>query len=320
MKLLKGLLEQDLPLGQRLQRAAFAMTTTIVTVLGLLFLAATLVEIPAIRQQANQDTARVLGVTVAADLGNKLRVARQLSASPLVWTALTDTDGREAYLKPFLRSLGDDPDAASVQLLDYRGRPLAGNLSEALNADAVEQQVAGAMTDKRVAVGILAGREGSVLLAIFPVLAPYTQDAIGALLTAVDLQRALARRAAGLGPDLGVELVLAGDVVASFPPDRSERYASGSLALDFGEGLPATGLTLHVHSTANPWIGPIASRLVLSLLIAAVLGVVFWRLSGVVSRRVTQRLDLLAEHCRAISEGRHADIPEDTARDEIGIL
>ena len=320
MKPLKWLTDENLPLGARLQRAAFAMTATIVTVLGLLFLAATLVEVPALRAQANRDAARLVGAALAADVRSQLQAARQLGASPLVWTALTDTAGREAYLKPFLRSLEEQPDAARVQLLDYRGRSVAGNLPPGLDDGAVAGLVSGVLARRQVELTLVERQGGALMLAVSPVLAPYTQEAIGAMVASVDLGAALARRASGLGSGLGVELLHQGRVVASHPAQAGKRYAPGELALELEQALPEAGLALRVHSTRNPWAWPIAARIGLSVVIAAVLGLLFWRLSGVLSRRVTQRLDRLAQHCREISEGHRTEVPEDKAQDEIGIL
>jgi hypothetical protein len=58
---LAWLLSDDLPLRVRLQRAAFAMTATTLVVIFVALTGVAMVELPAIRLEANGQTATVIG-------------------------------------------------------------------------------------------------------------------------------------------------------------------------------------------------------------------------------------------------------------------
>lgn len=89
------------------------------------------------------------------------------AANTLFANALADSDGRDTYLRPFLRDfveLGGVP--VHVQLRDYRGRPIAANAVEAMRPVAAEHAIdaiaRGTPTgwidgdDERVAVTLIA--------------------------------------------------------------------------------------------------------------------------------------------------------------------
>ncbi len=126
-------LNNDLPLAVRLRRTAFAMTMLIVIILGSVLLAQALREIPANQIRANEIAVGVIGEVVSSDVRNQLANLRQLSQSPLAWTALTDSAGREAYFRPMLRSQNGVEGNMPVQLLDYRGRPVVGSFPQAID-------------------------------------------------------------------------------------------------------------------------------------------------------------------------------------------
>jgi hypothetical protein len=91
-------------LAVRIKRAAFAMTMVTVIGLGGALLALAISEIPANRIKANEMAVNVIGEVISGDIRNQFGNLRQLSLSSLAWTALTDSAGRDAYMKPFLRS------------------------------------------------------------------------------------------------------------------------------------------------------------------------------------------------------------------------
>ena len=77
---------------------------------------------------ASQNAAlKILAGNIQTTLNRQIEAMHELSINPLVWTAISDTVGRESYLRPYLRNLN----AASaginnIALFDYRGRPISG--------------------------------------------------------------------------------------------------------------------------------------------------------------------------------------------------
>lgn len=106
------------PLARRIQRIAFAMSALIVATLVAASLVVTVIEVPANEERAHDGAARVLGDAMSSDISFHLRSLRDLSQSTLVWTSLTDSAGRDAYLKPFLEGSARSPDSMPLLLVD----------------------------------------------------------------------------------------------------------------------------------------------------------------------------------------------------------
>lgn len=310
----------DLPLATRIKHTAFALTMWIVLTVGGVLLTIPLVEIPADQKAAHQDAAQLMGEVLANDINNQLTSISQLSHTSMVWTALTDSTGREAYLKPFLSARKKDYANHAVQLVDYRGREVVGELPKGVELATLQPVVKQVLSNRQPSFLLLNRAGQAQLVAVYPVLYPYTQDAIGALVSGVNLSELFRKRVSGRAADLGVELLHAGQKVAAIPERPEAVYFPAQFELNPGESLEGGALSLQVYSTTNPWLRMIASRVILSALLALLLGAAVWRLAGLAADRITKRLDRLANACAAISEGRPAELPDDQGLDEIGVL
>ena len=306
-------------LTTRITRSAFALTMLTIIALGSILLTVTLFEIPARERESHKITAGVIGQVLSSDISTQLDEIRQLSRSSLIWTALTDSIGREATLRPFFKEKESEAGGYPVQLLDYRGRPLLGSLP-AIRADLLESLIKQALANRNpgVAVSLVDGK--AVLVAVFPVIYPYTKDAIGVLARAINLSDLFSKRSAGLSQGLGAELLHQGQFLAASRGADANRFFSTNFGLVTSEPIQNGQPEIHVFGTQNPWINPIFQRFVVSLLFALVIGVLVWRIASVAARRMTNRLDRLVEACTSISAGEAVSIVEDPAADEIGVL
>lgn len=306
-------------LTTRITRSAFALTMLTIIALGSVLLIVTLIEIPARQRESHKITAGVIGQVLSSDISTQLDEIRQLSRSSLIWTALTDSIGREATLRPFFKEKESEAGGYPVQLLDYLGRPLLGSLP-AIRADLLESLIKEALANHNpgVAVSLVDGK--AVLVAVFPVIYPYTKDAIGVLARAINLSDLFFRRSAGLSQSLGAELLHQGQFLASNKNVDANRFFSTSFALVTSEPIQNGQPEIHVFGTQNPWIDPVLQRVVVSLLFALVIGALVWKIARVAARRMTNRLDRLVDACTAISAGQPVSIEEDPAADEIGVL
>lgn len=313
-------LNNDLPLAVRLRRSAFAMTMVTIIALGSVLLAQAVSEIPVNQTRANEIAAGVIGEVVSADIRNQLGNLRQLSLSSLAWTALTDSAGREAYLKPFLRSREQDGGNMPIQLLDYRGRPVVGSLPGAVKQTQLGQLVGDVLAFKHAQFTIIENGEQLNMLAVFPVVFPYSQDAIGALAGIINLSERLKERSAGLGESIAVELVHQAQRPRFHPSTAASGYFPAQFELFFGDTVDGQSPTLRLYSTKNPWLQPILKRVSLSALLAVLLGGLVWWVAGGLAQSTTQRLHQLAKSCNDLANGTTSALPEDSAQDEIGVL
>lgn len=306
-------------LAVRFRWAAFLLTMLVVLLIGGVLLTITLLEIPAGETAVHRNAAGVIGEVMSSDLRNRLAGLSRLSRSPLVWTALTDSTGREAYLKPFLKAQGQDPEGSPMQLLDYRGRHVLGDLPAGVSGADLEQPVAGVLANRRPRLVLVEGTT-TRLVALFPVVVPFAPEAVGVLVGVLELTDLFQRSATGLGPELGAELRYGDRRLAARSRDAERAYFPGEAVLAPGDVALDGTLVVSVHGTRNPWLQPISRRILVSLLIAAALGALVWQTAGVVARRMTRRLDRLAGACAAISAGRPGTVTDDPAGDEIGVL
>jgi diguanylate cyclase (GGDEF)-like protein/PAS domain S-box-containing protein len=309
----------DLPLAVRIKHAAFATTMLIIFTLGSLMLVLTLFEIPDLELNANQSSINIIGEVLATDIKSKLDFIEQLSKSSLVWTALTDSTGRDAYLRPFIEDQ-KKTGKITLHLLDYRGRLILGKTCGSVEPDQFEQLIGKTLAEKHSKSIVVANGGRPLMIAAFPVVFPYTQDAIGVLVGEIDIFDPFHIKADSLGPDVGLDVLYQGRTIVKHSDTSSKMFFPATYDVSLGETTEQGALAFRLYSIKNPWLGPIVKRILLSTILAVILGMFVWRVSGVVARRLSLRLNSLADACVAIAEEREVTIPEDTAGDEIGIL
>lgn len=209
---------ENLPLTVRFQWAAFTLTMLVVLVIGATSLLLSAWEIPQNEREAHARLARQIGLQLASQVGNSIANVRKLSGTSLVWTALTDSTGREAYLQPLLSGASGYP----LMLVDYRGRPVAGALGDDLPAAHIQALAARTLDTGKPQFVVPAGQP--VLLSAYPVFFPNSQEVIGVLMGAFKLDAEFRKHAAGLDPDLGIELWYGGQRVLAHAPGSYPKH------------------------------------------------------------------------------------------------
>ncbi len=309
----------NLPLEIRIKRAAFAMTMLIVVILGGMLLILTLSEILSNQTKANRDSANFIGKVLSVDIKSQLNSVKTLSQSSLVWTALTDSAGRDAHLRPFLQNKTNSGNMP-MHLLDYRGRSVLESVSSAHIDSSLAQLSARVLADRRPRFATDQNAEHSALIVAFPVFFPYTQDAIGVLVGEIDLSNNFSSKVEDLGAEIGIEILHQGRILAAHRHIDSGGYFPASVELNLQETIDDGPLVLKLYSTSNPWIQTVTKYIVLSIALAALLGTLVWRIAGLIARRITLRLTPLTNACVAISKGHDVTIPQDDGMDEVGVL
>ena len=262
--------------------------------------------------QLRQD-GQLVATKLQADLDNVNRQLQSLSSSSLVWTGLTDSYGRESYLKPFLarfNASGGTP----FTVLDYRGRLALGTgsptLPQVLDSPAVRQAVEGS----RPAHGIVSLRGGQrVLVMVSPVVGPQTPSPVGFILAELDPDAALAETPVRAG--LAVTLAAPGGPPVG-PPEPMMPLRVGQ-ALAMGQAPARLEYRLTVSRSGAP-------VLLLGLFIASLtggLGLLPTRQLKAWSRHfaqnTTRRLEELVAYCRDIVAGRPVTLEPYATSDEI---
>lgn len=308
-------------LTERIKKTSFLLTMLVVSTLGSVLLVITLMEIPGNQAHAHRVGLSVLNDVLTSDLNSEIEDLRILSRNPLVWTGLTDSAGREAYLKPFLESRTTFPFLKGTLLVDYRGREVLGRVPPMVNEGVLKQAFQRSMSGRTPWIELIPGKEQVVLLLVFPVIFPNTSDVIGALGAVVDVGAMMQMRAGKMDAVHGLALLQGEHVVL----DLKAKYERGnfpvSQRMSLSENVQGAPLELTLYGLDNVWLKPLVTLTSAALAVALLLGVVTWRLAGVLAERVTGRLRDLVDFCRQVGTNHGESATSGgTARDEIELL
>lgn len=304
---------ENLPLTVRFQWVAFTLTMLVVLVIGATSLLLSAWEIPEKEREEHARLARQIGLQLAAQVDNSVANVRKLSGTSLVWTALTDSTGREAYLQPLLSGSSGYP----LMLVDYRGRHVAGALGDSPPAADMQALVATVLGTGKPQFAVPADQP--VLLSAYPVFFPNSQEVIGALIGAFQLDAEFKKHAAGLDQDLGLELWYGKHLVLSHAPDSYPKHFPMQHEIALGDA-PGANLQLEAFSINRSWITPLLLRTTLYFGIGLAFSLLAWRVAGQLSGSLTRRLNSLVSACNAVGEGRPFVLEQDCSMDEVGIL
>lgn len=305
-------------LARRIQRAAFGLAMLLVSVLGGSILVMQTLNLRASALSAQAVTLQALSGDIGGQIQTIVDELAFLSHSPLVWTAISDSVGRDAYLRPYLRSQSTHNRTTRVTLLDYRGRLIAGvdnPLDPAGNAD-LRAAMQSAQQSGQPASRISA--DGRHLFLAFPVLVPYSPNVVGTLLGEVELLRIAQTRFDSLGSDLGLALRDAGRELFVLPEATDTRYLNRSVLLGVKQIDSLADLQLQLFARQPAWLWAAAPTLLLTLALAAALVGFIWVASHRLAETLTLRLHALAQ---SVARGDDPEaLPMDQVDDEIGML
>jgi hypothetical protein len=171
----------------RILRVYVALITSLV--MGLTVLAAYLQQ----SAEVGYERQRVL-TRLVSEITSQAGEISALATSPLLWTGLTDSQGREVYLAPLLERFNRSG-ARRLYVLDYRGRVFIAPNTE---PPAVASVIA---SDPVVVAAVQQGRDGFGLRAIeggvpqvllvHRILNPNTDGAVGYIVAVIDVPKAL---------------------------------------------------------------------------------------------------------------------------------
>ncbi len=268
----------------------------------------------AINQRDENDHHRQLVLTkLGTEVSNVAHELEALGTSPLLWTGLTDSMGREAYLAPLLAQFN----RASLRqfvVLDYRGRVFLGSEPGPAAELAGSAPVAEAVRKGTTTVGLLPAMEGPPdLVLVQRVLAPQTDTPVGFIVARVNTGRLASQLELPSGSRVSIAL---GDQ-PPLPP-----LAEGLLLSSTGrEQVRASNFKVDLRV----WVFcPVTDAL---LIIAGVVLTAFmlglWNIRRVVawadqfSASTTQRLDQLLVNCQKLLAGEPVSQLDESEPDEL---
>lgn len=280
-------------------------------VMGLTVLAAYLQQSVAV----GYDRQRVL-TRLVSEITNQAGEISALATSPLLWTGLTDSQGREVYLAPLLERFNRGG-VRRLYVLDYRGRVFlapSAELPEVAPALASDPVVTATVDQMRDGFGLRTSAGGVLqVLLIHRILNPNTDGAVGYIVAVIEVPKALSLLR--LEPDVALSLAIGESALTPEPAGRW--LIAGEAAATASEG--------EMDVPVRVWVGrPVyaaAMYVVAGLLVALLLG--WWIIERVkawadrFATATTQRLDRLLLECQSILEGKALTAVEPGPDDEL---
>lgn len=253
---------------------------------------------------------------VGTEVSGTIRDTTALAESSLLWTALTDSSGREAYLEPLLKKINQST-IHKIELLDYRGRPVIHSHSVDMNNPKVQQLITQSVQTSQSRYAIETTESGqSTLLTTLVVNAPFVDTPLGFLLISFDLNKLI--ETMGLPQDVTVDLSTQ-EKLSSSPKQGLWIQQTKADFLVSGRSQ-SLALQISVRQSALYSLFVITSCFVLMLLAGGVLLHKLRKWSLAFARTTTARLNALLEQARDIVAGKEVTIAKDSQQDEISLL
>lgn len=259
----------------------------------------------------------LLSARLRADLENILAQQEALNRSPVLWTGLTDSMGREAYMLPLVKEINQSPELR-FQVLDYLGREVVGLVLPGLAPDAYLPVVSEAMAQRRALLRpVPRPQRSGLLVLVVPIVSPQSDDPVGALMASYDPFAAMDRLKL-LAPDTGARIAVGPAAIGHGGIDAFVLTRTESIQL--GEPARALGLTLTYIDSYRNLLLALAALLALFWGLTRLARGVVMRKSQKVARELTERLDRLVTICDEIAGGTRTLPDTDPHGDEISRL
>ena len=307
-------------LEHQVRRAAFGLAMLIVVTLGAVAMTTAIHSLSGNLAASQNASLKILAGNIQATLNRQIVSLYELSINPLVWTAISDTVGRESYLRPYLRNLNTTSTGIrNIALFDYRGRPISG---ETRSPEIVQGNLQGFIDDIRQSrkPKLIVDQEGSLNAWLgFPINYPYTDDVIGVLVGEIQLDKEFGSQTNSLQAGYGYSIGLSENEIFFSSDDRQSRYATLSQLISSPEFPGLYQFQVQSYAFQSPWQGIIVQFSLLIIAAGSLLVWIVWGITGKLATRLTHRLTKLAF---AVSGNRPspAEITLDGSGDEIDQL
>jgi diguanylate cyclase (GGDEF)-like protein/PAS domain S-box-containing protein len=252
----------------------------------------------------------LIATRLSSEISASFRQAHDLADSPQVWTGLTDSAGRGAYLLPLLEKANQNKHY-KFDLLDYLGRFFihSGN-SPGLLLD-MPANVQKTIDDSQPHLEMVSMEQTDYLAVSVPIMANFTDSAIGVVLLHLDLGKIMA--SLNFPDDLKVNYSLTPFV------DSASEMSKHSEAFTFEWRDAGKDYALHIQLQQG-YLSAflfVMTGLAVSLISGGLLFLGLRRWTRLFSERTTQRLDGLVQLASDTVQGRGDESFSDNTGDEI---
>ena len=313
-------LDPDLSLRRRIGVSAFLVGMAAMLLSGGLSLFFSLQAIPRAELASHRQTAQLFATQLEGRIEAHQSALRAIAQSTLLWTAISDSYGREAYLRPFLNDQQKALPGYRLLLLDYRARSLFGSdLKAEVDQTAVtrlaREVIAASKAQSRM---VTSGRQ-TRLLTGYPIIYTYTREPIGVLMSLSDFSHLHAPLTEGLGDVHSLKL-LAGDRIIADNAEGVATYQPVRQPVRLPQSMAGIDLAIEYATTEQEWLWALLAQVAIHLLLGLLLSVAIWLVARRAAGRLTGRLMSLADACDAVVPGQATTLPVDASGDEIGRL
>lgn len=252
----------------------------------------------------------LIATRLSSEVSASFRQANDLADSPQVWTGLTDSAGRGSYLLPLLEKANQNKHY-KFDLLDYLGRFFihSGN-SVGLLLD-MPANIQKTIDDSQPHLEMVNMEQTDYLAVSVPIMANFTDSAIGVVLLHLDLGKIMA--SLNFPDDLKVNYSLTPFV------DTASDLSKHSEAFMFEWRDAGKDYALHIQLQQG-YLSAflfVMTGLAVSLISGGLLFLGLRRWTRLFSERTTQRLDGLVQLASDTVQGRGDESFSDNTGDEI---
>lgn len=301
---------QPLQLKAQISREVFRLFRTYVGVSSALIVILALYGIHFYQQEEFKHYKALISTKLESDIKTAFFQATDLTQSPQVWTALTDSAGRESFYLPELERANQTPNY-KFTLLDYRGREFLRHDHHDVELMDVLGIVRQTLNDNQPHYEVLQVGTSSQLLVSLPIIPNFTDSMVGMVLMFFDMDKALA------------SLKLPRDMQITYMSeafnDKNFHFFQQGEDLQLAWRVEDADYNINIQLVQNQ--APALLLIMSGLLVSLACGMFFfWRLkkwTHAFSVRTTSRLDKLVVLASDTLLGRNAQVAIDDMGDEI---
>lgn len=303
-------MKHPLQLKAQISREIFRLFRTYVLVSTALIVTLALYGIRFYQKEEFKHYKALISTKLESEIKAAFLQANDLTQSPNVWTAMTDSAGRGSYLVPVLAKANQNPNY-KFSLLDYRGREFIHTENTSVEPMDVLWSVQETLNDNDAHYEVLQIGQTSYLVVSQPITTNFTDSMVGILLMYFDIDKAISNLE--LPKDMQISYM--SDTLVDTPFKLFQQGEDFKLTWKSAEDDYA----IHIQLVQNhaPALLLILSGLGVSLACGLFF---FWRLktwTTEFSVRTTSRLDKLVVLASDTLLGRKAQSPTDNVGDEI---
>ncbi len=234
--------------------------------------------------------------------------AEDMARNPLILNALTDSDGRNNYLRPYVASQRtQDVNRVKISVHDFSGAEIASN-DPGTRADYSHASwLESVMQGRQRALG--PGADGRVLV-IVPVILPSTKSAEGFVVWSIDLMSLLRHSAIALNDSISAGLRSSdGAFISKF----GERYGADDLVysgwLNLGRGLHELSVALSIRQNRSAISIPVNRFTLISVCGIAVVLLLAFLVARIIGRRLAEPVATLGRIAAEIDPDHLEELP-----------